>query len=230
MVRPLAQPAQRFGRVAALSLTAATLGYAVVLAIALLRLPSADQPIRGLAFVTLELLILAIGPLMIAVAVAIHTWVDEQVRVYSLCGVVGMSLTALITCCVHFVILSIGRQPLITEWSTSPLLLSFTWPSITYALDILAWDVFFPLGALALAMTFHGSRAADWIRRLLSASAILAFAGLLGVALNDMAWRNIGIVGYAVVFPIAVALIATMFHSPQRQLYSRALPPTTDSP
>lgn len=204
-------PARRFGFAAALALLATNLSYSIVLAIGLARLPSSAEPIRGPAFVTLELLILALGPLLVALAVAIHAWADAELQVYSLCGVVGMSCTALITCSVHFVILAIGQQAAMTAWTALPLLLSFTWPSITYALDILAWDVFFPLGALALAVVFRGTRLTDGIRWLLVGSAVLAFAGVSGVVLNDMAWRNLGIVGYGVVFPVAVALIAVLF-------------------
>lgn len=40
---------------------------------------------------------------------------------------------------------------------------------------------------------------------------MLSIAGLAGVVLDDMVVRNIGIVGYAVVFPVAAVLIARMF-------------------
>jgi hypothetical protein len=46
----------------------------------------------------------------------------------------------------------------------------------------------------------------------LFASAALAFLGLAGVALADMQVRNIGIIGYAVLFPIAAAMLACLFH------------------
>jgi hypothetical protein len=45
----------------------------------------------------------------------------------------------------------------------------------------------------------------------LGVSGVLALAGLAGVFLNDMQVRNIGIVGYAVVFPVAAALIGILF-------------------
>jgi hypothetical protein len=46
----------------------------------------------------------------------------------------------------------------------------------------------------------------------LVASGVLALAGLGGAIVGDMRLRNIGIVGYAGVFPIAAALIALLFH------------------
>jgi hypothetical protein len=42
-------------------------------------------------------------------------------------------------------------------------------------------------------------------------SAALAFAGLAGIALDEMAVRNVGILGYALVFPVAAAWLAVRF-------------------
>jgi hypothetical protein len=38
-----------------------------------------------------------------------------------------------------------------------PLFLSFKWPSVSYALTILAWDVFFALSVLFAAPVFGGN-------------------------------------------------------------------------
>jgi hypothetical protein len=93
-----------------------------------------------------------------------------------------------------------------------PLFVSFTWPSVSYALDILAWDVFFALFALFAAPVFSGNRLATSIRVLLITSAALAFAGLSGVIDGDMRLRNIGIVGYVGVFPVATLLLVILFY------------------
>ena len=50
-----------------------------------------------------------------------------------------------------------------------------------------------------------------WIRALLIVSGILALAGLSGVVEGDMQLRNVGIIGYAGVFPIAALLLAILF-------------------
>ena len=93
-----------------------------------------------------------------------------------------------------------------------PLLLSFTWPSVVYALNILAWDVFFALSMLFAAPVFWGSRLAAWIRVLMIASGVLALAGLSGVVVGDMQLRNIGIVGYLGVFLIVATLLGVLFY------------------
>ena len=79
--------------------------------------------------------------------------------------------------------------------------LGWKWPSIGYALDIVAWDVIFPLAVFSAAPVFSGNRLATWIRVLLIVSGVLALGGLSGVVANDMQLRNIGVLGYAVVFP-----------------------------
>ena len=79
------------------------------------------------------------------------------------------------------------------------------------------WDVFFALSVLFAAPAFTGSRLATLILMLMIASGVLAIAGLGGVVVSDMQLRNIGIVGYAGVFPVAVLLLAILFHRAKRR-------------
>ena len=105
-----------------------------------------------------------------------------------------------------------SRQAAFAELSLLPLFLSFKWPSVAYALDILAWDLFFPLSVLSAASVFSGTRLATSIRVLMIVSGVLALGGLSGVLGGDMRLRNIGIAGYAGVFPVAALLLAILFH------------------
>ena len=108
-------------------------------------------------------------------------------------------------------ILTVGRQFEAAGLDWAPLVFAFKWPSVVYALDILAWDVFFPLSLLCAIPAFRGSGLESAIRVILIVSVILAFAGLIGVPLANMNYRNIGIVGYAVVAPVAFLLIGILF-------------------
>jgi hypothetical protein len=141
----------------------------------------------------------------------VHAWAPMQAKTLSLTSVVFMGLLAGLTCSVHFVILTLSRQPKFTEQSWLPLVLSFNWPSVVYALDILAWDIFFALSMLFAAPVFRGSRLAAWIRALMIASGVLALAGLSGVMVGHMQLRNIGIVGYVGGFLVVAALLAVLF-------------------
>ncbi len=77
-------------------------------------------------------------------------------------------------------------------------------------MDILAWDLFFPLALICAIPAFRGSALESAIRVLLIVSVILTFAGLIGVPLANMNYRNIGIVGYAIVAPVAFLLMGIL--------------------
>jgi hypothetical protein len=125
---------------------------------------------------------------------------------YLVCLIIG--LASLSSPQVYFAILTLSRQEAFRDMGW---LFSFSWPSVVYALDILAWDFFFPLSVLLAVPVFKRGRLENWIRILLGISGVLALAGLAGVFLNDMQVRNTGIVGYAVVFPVAAALLGILF-------------------
>ncbi len=77
-------------------------------------------------------------------------------KTLSLTSVVFMGLLAGVTCSLHFVILTLSRQPEFAGQPWQPLVLSFNWPSFAYALDIIGWDVFFALSMLFAAPVFGG--------------------------------------------------------------------------
>jgi hypothetical protein len=186
--------------------------YAVTLAVGLLSLESPQEPIDGPMLTILEVLIIVMMPAMVALMVAVHAWAPMHAKALSLTSLVFMGLLAGVTCIVHFCVLTLSRQPEFTEQPWLPLVLSFEWPSVVYALDILGWDVFFPLSMLFAALVFQGSRLAAWIRVLMIASGGLSLAGLSGVVAGDMQLRNIGIVGYVGVFLVVAALLVVLFY------------------
>ena len=193
--------------------------YAAVLAVGLLTLPSPRHQVQQPWFTLMELLILAIAPAMVLLSVALHSWSFPECKSLALASVMFLGMCAVTTSAVHFAILTLSHHPEFASKPWSPQIFSFQWPSVAYALDILAWDVFFPLGALFAAATVQGSGLNRLVRVLLVVSAILAFAGVLGVPLANMQVRNVGIIGYAVFFPIAAALLAILF---QRARHDRA--------
>ena len=204
--------ARRLGIFSATATFILIFAYAVTLVMGLMSLESPREPIGNPMFTILEVLIIIMMPAMVALMVAVHAWAPMHAKTLSLTAVVFMGLLAGLTCSVHFVILTMSRQPEFTEQSWLPLVLSFNWPSVVYALDILAWDIFFALSMLFAAPIFRGSRLAAWIRALMIASGVLALAGLSGVVAGDMQLRNIGIVGYVGVFLVVAALLAVLFH------------------
>jgi hypothetical protein len=213
--------ARRLGILSAASVVVLLLAYAAALAVGLSSLESPDDPIGDPVFTILEVLILALTPAVVALMAAVHAWAPAREKSLSLAALAFMVVVAGVTSCVHFVILAVSRQPAFAgePWLTS--VFSFRWPSVVYALDILAWDVFFPLSMLFAAPAFraarriHGhpgaGRLAPWIRRLMIASGLLSLAGLAGVATGDMQVRNVGIAGYVGVFVVVAGLLAVFF-------------------
>ena len=106
---------------------------------------------------------------------------------------------------------AVWRAPEGAGWAPA---LAFRWPSPVYALDVMAWDLLFPLAALSAALALAPSGRARAPRRLLMLAAALSAFGLLGAATGEMALRNLGILGYAVAFPVAAALLRPVFAAP----------------
>jgi hypothetical protein len=204
--------ARSLGILSAAATVVLVVAYAVTLGVGLASLESPRQPIGAPMFTILEVLIIVMMSAMVALMVAVHAWAPMHAKALSLISVVFMGLLAGVTCIVHFSILTLSRQPEFAGQSWLPLVLSFEWPSVVYALDILAWDVFFPLSMLFAAPAFRGSRLAAWIRVLMIASGVLSLAGLSGVVAGNMQLRNIGIVGYVGVFLVVAALLAILFY------------------
>jgi hypothetical protein len=185
--------------------------YAVTLVAGLLSLKSPNDPITDPYFTILELLIVAMAPLLVIAMAAIHGYARPEVKVYSIVAMLFMAVAATITSCVHFVILTVSRPLQACAPDMTTHFFAFTWPSVFYALDILAWDIFFALAMLFAAPVFTGGRLETWIRRLMMASGILSLAGLIGVPLADMQVRLIGVVGYAALPPLIFVLVALLF-------------------
>jgi hypothetical protein len=205
-----ASTAHPFGVAAATAVALLCFVYACVVAIGLLTLPSPDHQIQQPWFTLMEGLIIAIAPAMVVLAAALHTWAPQQRKSVALASVAFSSMCAVLTCVVHFAILTLSRQPAFAEQAWADVVFSFKWPSVAYAIDILAWDVFFPLAALCAAAAIQCPCVAAAARGLLAVSAALAFIGLVGVPLANMQFRNVGIIGYAVTFPLAAAFMVVL--------------------
>jgi hypothetical protein len=203
------------GIVATRAIFILSVAYLFPLILGLLSLKSPLDQIGEPYFTIMELLILPIAPCMVASMVAVHNYAAPEQKAYSLTALAFMILMAGITCCVHFVILTVSRPIEAAGFTWAPLFFSFKWPSVMYTLDILAWDVFFPLAILFAVPVFKAGRLETAIRILMIISGVLAFAGLIGVPLADMNYRNIGIIGYAGVAPVVFLLMGILFSRTQ---------------
>jgi hypothetical protein len=199
------------GRAAAWAVFSLGVVYAIITALGLLSLKSSDDPIGDPYFPIMEVLIIITVPLMVVCMVAVHAYASPEVTAYSLTALVLMVILAGLTSSLHFVVLTVGDEIEATGLSWVPLFVSFKWPSVVYALDILAWDWFFALSMLSAAPVFKAGRLEMRLRVLMIVSGVLSLAGLIGVPLGDMQYRNIGIIGYGVVAPVVFLLLGMVF-------------------
>jgi len=210
-------PYRRLGRAAALAVFILTVIYAITTMLGFLSLKSPQDQIGDPYFSLMELLILLLVPLLIISMLAVHAYAAQAAKPYSAAALVFMIMMGVITSGLHFVILTVSRPIEAAGFASAPLLFSFKWPSVAYTLDILAWDWFFALSLLFAVPVFKDTRLERSLRYVLLASGVLSLIGLLGVPLAIMHvgyWltvRNIGIIGYAVVSPIAFLLLALVF-------------------
>jgi len=195
------------GRNAAWGVFVLAVIYLVTTALGFLSLKSPQDPIGDPYFTLMELLILIMTPLMVVSLAAMHEAAAPERKLYSLSALAFMLLMAAVTMGLHFVIFTASRPIASAGLANAPLLFAFKWPSVAYALDILAWDVFFPLSMLFAALVFGPGKTEAAARALMLVSAVLSFGGLIGVPLANMNYRNIGIIGYGVVAPVAFLLL-----------------------
>jgi hypothetical protein len=185
---------RKLGIVSGFAVAGLSAAYLLVLAIGLATLPARGAPIGQPWFGMMEGLILLLAPFLLGLAAAVRgTGLAPR---FTRPALPIMAAALALTSVVHLSILALGVQD------------AFAWPSLPYALDIIAWDGLFAIAVLLMAPAFRGERT---IWPLLLGSGGLALLGLLGPITGVMALRMIGVLGYAVLFPIAAGLIARWF-------------------
>jgi len=209
--------ARRFGLIASAATVILILVYSIMLVFGFVFLSSPGQPIGDPIFTILEVLIIMMMPAMVMLMIAVHAWAPVRLKAFSLTAFTFMVMLAVVTSCLHFVILVLSRQAVFATQQWFPLFAEFKWPSVAYAVDILGWDIFFAFSMLFGAAVFRGGGLTAWIRRSMIVSGLLALAGLSGVVVGNMNLRNIGILGYVGVFLIVAILLFVLFHRSRHQ-------------
>jgi hypothetical protein len=171
----------------------------------------------------MEILIFLMVPFLIVSMISVHAYASQDVKAYSFTALVFMIVMGVLTSSIHFTVLTVSRQIEAAGFTWAPLFFSFNWPSVAYTADILAWDWFFALSILFAVPVFKGTGLERTLRYFMIVSGVLSLVGLLGVPLaimNVEYWltvRNIGIVGYALVAPVAFLLMGMVFSRSERE-------------
>ncbi len=196
----------RTGFRAALALGVIGVIYAGVVAVGIIRVGLTD-PIVDPTLGVMEVLTLMAAPVVVILMAAVYDYAAGDRKTYGLIALAFGILMAGLTSGVHFVALTAGRQT-----GTSIL----QWPSTSYALELLAWDMFLGLALLFASAVFQGSGVKAVTRRLMVTTGVLCLLGTIGPALGDMRLQRIGILGYGVFLPLTCFFVAFVFRREEK--------------
>ena len=172
-----------------------------------------------------EILILLMAPVMVCLMLAIHECAPRQAKAYTRVALGWMLAAAAFTTVVHFVQLTVARHISPAAFPGYASIFGWKWPSAFYAIDIVAWDIFFGLALLFAVPAFADRADAVWVRRGLILSGSMCLIGLIGPFANVLGLRTIGIVGYTVVFGLTcLPLSRTFLGAEQAAASSGAVP------
>ena len=192
------------------ALAAFGVAYAVTMVAGFAAMGTLSKPLEDPYLAIMEALILVMAPVLVLLAVVIHACAPEGTKTYSMTALGWMLLLAGFTMTVHLVQLTVVRRidPSATQGFQH--LFNWHWPSVLYGVDIVAWDIFFALALLFAAPVFHAAGHAA-VRNGLLIAGVMCLVGIIGPAVNHIALRQIGIIGYAIVWPIVCIPLSKAF-------------------
>jgi hypothetical protein len=171
------------------------------------------NPIVNPILAIMEALTLVAAPLLVILMSSIHFTTQPDFKVYSLIALAFMILVAGLTSAVHFIGLTALRQTG-TE--------GIVWPSMLYAVELLAWDIFLGLSLLFAAPVFQGEGLKRKIRSTLIITGVLCITGILGPVTGNMRLQFISVLGYGVFLPVVWLMIARDFQCSYRDISANA--------
>lgn len=184
--------------------------YTVIMVAGFAVMGNLSKPLEDPYLAIMEVLILVMAPVLVLLAVVIHACAPDGTKTYSMTALGWMLLLAGFTMTVHLVQLTVVRRidPGAIQGFQPPF--NWHWPSVLYGVDVVAWDIFFGLALLFAAPVFHAAGHVAVRNGLLIAGA-MCVVGVIGPAVNHIALRQIGIIGYAIVWPIVCVPLSRAF-------------------
>jgi len=149
---------------------------------------------------------------------AVHEYAAPGRRPLAAAALAAVFATATLTITVHLLELSVARHGQLGADPDLTWVFAFTWPSLLYGVEIVAWNCFFGTALVCASGVFsgHGREPGQkpgrerTIRIGLSAAGVLTLAGLIGPVVGSPDWRVIGVLGYGVVLPPVCLLIGSV--------------------
>ena len=166
------------------------------------------EPIGDPFLAVMEVLTIASALALLGVALAIACYADHERRVHAVTSLVFAALAAGLTMAVHFVQLTAVRQ----LWHANAITdYRLIWPSALLAVEYLVWDLLIGLMMICGSFVFKAPGHARRAQVAMVVGGLLCVAGLAGPLSGQMILQNIGVIGYAVVLPVAAVFIARTF-------------------
>lgn len=181
--------------------------YAIVLAVGMAR-HGLSEPIADPILAIMELLTIASALPLLALFVALHACVEPARRLWATLALCCAAGYAFATIGVHVVELTFGRttgrQGLV-------------WPSATYAIELLAWDLLLGLALMLAAGALPADRTSQRLRPWLRVTGALCLVGLIGPLVGNMRLQLVGVFGYAVLLPLVAWMLRGWFRAEGRE-------------
>jgi hypothetical protein len=158
----------------------------------------------------MEILTMISGIALLGLVIAISCFADAGHRVHALTTLTLGSLAMGLTMAVHFVQLTAIRQ----LWRTGRMAdYRLIWPSTLFAAEYFAWDILVGLTMVSASFALAGGSDAMRARGAMLIGGLLCLVGAAGPLSGRMAFQNVAVLGYAMVFPAAGALIVRVFRA-----------------
>jgi hypothetical protein len=184
--------------------------YVATIVVWLLIVATPDAPIGDPFLAVMEVLTIISALTFLALLLAIKCFADDRHRVHALAALALGILATGCTTAVHFVQLTAVRQIWRAGAGADYRLI---WPSPQFAVEYLAWDLFIGLALVLASSVLLGGRTSRAAGLALLSSGVLCIAGLAGPLSGRMILQNIAVAGYAIVLPLAAALVARVFRA-----------------
>jgi hypothetical protein len=210
-VHGIANSVRALGAWSARAMVCLDVVYIIVFVVGFADLGSMSKPLPDPYLAVAEIVILVMAPIMVTLMLAIHYCAPREAKPFTQVALGWMIAAAGLTTVVHFVELTVARHIDQSTFSGYARIFGFEWPSTFYAIDIVAWDVFFGLALLFAVPAFAHRGDTSVVRRGFIASGSLCLIGLIGPFANALEWRTIGILGYTVVFGLTCVPLSRWF-------------------
>ena len=210
MTTPLtwSRTAQRIGISSAFGLLVVGVLYVSVIVAWMLVVGTPADPVGDPYLATMEGLTIVSAVLLVGFCAAIACLCEPERKILGVLTLATGALAAALTISVHFVQLTAVRQMwregIVDDYR-------LVWPSRWFAVEYVAWDFFVGCTMLLAAAGLGPGPERRRARVALALGGACCLTGLLGPVSGRMIFQTAGVVGYALLLPVAAYLTAGVF-------------------